>query len=80
MDERISIDDDDRLEALVDRAARGEQIVLTRDGAAVGKIVATPKRNRADALAAVEEMTRLRRGITLGDISIRDLVTEGRKY
>jgi hypothetical protein len=29
---------------------------------------------------AVERIRQLRRGVTLGDVSIKDLINEGRKY
>ena len=35
---------------------------------------------RASARAAVEELRELRKGITLGGLSIKELVNEGRKY
>lgn len=82
MEERIAIDEDEKLDALVDRAAQGEDIALTRNGTVVARIVATPpKLSPEKANALFEELKRLRKGQILGDdITIKDLVTDGRKY
>lgn len=80
MEERIAIDDDETLDALVDRAAQGEDIVFTRNGAVVARIVATPpKLSPERAQFLFDEMKRLRKGQTLGGITIRELIDDGRK-
>jgi antitoxin (DNA-binding transcriptional repressor) of toxin-antitoxin stability system len=82
MEERIAIDEDEKLDALVDRAAQGEDIALTRNGAVVARIVATPaKRPPEQVEALMEEFRRLRKGQILGDdLTIKDLINGGRKY
>lgn len=82
MEERIAIDEDERLDALVDRAAQGEDIALTRKGTVVARIVATPpKLSREQADALFEELKRVRKGQILGeDLTIKELINDGRKY
>lgn len=64
---------------LINRVAQGETITVTRNGVAIARI--TPVNDDADdALAAMEELHRFRRERrpTLGGITIRELVEEGR--
>jgi prevent-host-death family protein len=70
-----------RLSELVERAARGEEIVITRRGEQVARLV--PPRT-LDALGQARTLAarirRSRSGQALGDgASIRDLIEEGRR-
>jgi prevent-host-death family protein len=48
---RISIDEAEaRLDELVDRAEAGEEVILTRDGLAIVKLVPKEARGRATSL------------------------------
>lgn len=80
MDKEFAIDGDEELKALVESAEPGEEIVLTRAGKAVAKVVPTPAPfDRQSALDAAESIRASR--FTLGpDLTIKDLINEGRKY
>jgi antitoxin (DNA-binding transcriptional repressor) of toxin-antitoxin stability system len=82
MNKHVAIDHDQRLRALVDQATPGEDIVLTRDGKAVAKIViGTTETDRTDAIAAMERIREIGAGISLGDgLRFEDLTHEGHKY
>lgn len=58
----------------------GETITITRHGMVVARLVPVGK-TRDDAIAAMEDIHRLRRERrpTLGGISIRELIEEGRE-
>lgn len=64
---------------LLDRAEAGERITITRHGrevAVLGPVSPSTDRTAAEAVVGLLE---LRRGQTLGpDLSLRDLVDEGR--
>lgn len=70
-----------RFSELLDQAAAGGQITITRHGQPVavlmpaGGTLARKERNRLLA-----EARRLRKGVRLGGVSIKELVAEGRKY
>ena len=68
------------LGALLDLVSRGEEIVITRRGKPVARLVAeTSIPNHDQAHKAIADMVRMRRGVTLGEgISIRSLIDEGR--
>ena len=70
-----------RLSELVERAARGEEIVITRRGQPVARLVPPPVPNAADqARSLAARIRKSRAGQTLGDgLRLRDLVEEGRR-
>ena len=76
-----------RLGALLDLVERGEEVTITRHGKPVAKLVApatseTQQQKPFDkeaAKAAVKAIREMRKGVTLGGISIRELIDEGRR-
>ena len=65
---------------LLDWVEQGEEVVITRRGKPVAKLVRLePATDRAKVLAAVQRIRAMRKGVTLGDLSIRDLIDEGRQ-
>jgi prevent-host-death family protein len=68
-----------KLGQLLALVERGEEVVITRHGKEVARLV--PPRtaiNRAEARAAVQRIREMRRGVTLGGLSLKDLINEGR--
>jgi prevent-host-death family protein len=72
------------LPQLLARVEGGETITITRHGKAVARLVpATAAKSNRDVKKVIEEMARFQneRGPTLGpDLSIRDLIDEGRRF
>lgn len=73
-----------RLSELLDRVERGEQIVITRHGRPVARLVPEREADRTTARAAVARLVALgerttKRGIDLSDSQIRALREEGRR-
>ena len=68
------------LGSLLDLVEKGEEITITRHGKPVARLVAANDTfDRAAARKAVEEIHEMRKGVTLGGISIKELIEEGRK-
>ena len=69
------------LSALLDRVEQGEDIVITRRGRAVARLVSVDNAaaRQASAARAAAELREMRKGVTLGGISLRDLIEEGRR-
>ena len=68
-----------RLGALLDQVERGEQIVITRRGKPVAKLVPVgPDFDRVKARRAIAGLLEASRGVTLGGLRIKDLISEGR--
>ncbi len=68
--------------SVVERAAAGEEVTITKHGKPVAKIVPVrTERDRAKARAAFQDIIRLRdeTGATLGGLSWKELRDEGRK-
>lgn len=72
-----------RLCELVDRASRGEEIVITRHGEQVARLMPLPApapKGQGQARALAERIRRSRSGQALGEgVSMRQLVEGGRR-
>ena len=69
------------LAQLLDRVARGEEIRITRHGRPVARLVPEVDDESADVRAAIAEIKEFRKGRTLGgDVTIRELIEEGRRF
>ena len=66
------------LSALVERAGRGEEITITRRGAAVARLVPAEEWRPHDPIEAAARIRKLRRGLKLKGATIRSLIEEGR--
>jgi len=68
-----------QLPRLLDEVEQGETITITRHGRPIARVVPVRGRQRSvkEAIAALEEF---RQGHTLGDITIKELIEEGRRH
>lgn len=85
MDEVGILDARNNFSSLVERAEKGEEVIITRHGRPVAKLVAAEPENeeerRKRAREAVEAIWEMRKQVKpLGDITIKDLINEGRRY
>lgn len=65
---------------LLDRAAAGEEIIITKHGHPVAKLVPVqPQKSVAERRAAIEKWKSQSKGLSLGGLKIRDLIDEGRR-
>jgi prevent-host-death family protein len=68
-----------RLSELLGEVARGGEVVITKRGVPVAKLVpVVPPFDRDRAFRAAEGLREASRGVTLGGIKIKDLISEGR--
>jgi len=68
-----------KLGQLLDRVERGEEIIITRRGKAVARLMsAEPGFDREKARRAVAGILEASKGASLGGLTIKDLVNEGR--
>jgi prevent-host-death family protein len=67
--------------ALLDLVENGEEVVITRRGKPVARLVrAEAGFDREKARQAVENIIARSKGVTLGGLKIKDLINEGRKW
>jgi prevent-host-death family protein len=68
-----------RLGRLLDQVEAGEEIVITRRGKPVARLVpAVPGFDRAKAQQAAAGLLEASRGLSLGGLTIKELISEGR--
>jgi prevent-host-death family protein len=68
------------LNELLRRVSNGETIQITRRGIPIAKLVPADSENKEKTARAVRELRDIRKGLTLGDLTIRELIDEGRRY
>lgn len=69
-----------RLGQLLDRVEAGEEVVITRRGKAVARLVPPSMVfDRERSRRAAQRIREMRKGETLGGLAIKDLISEGRR-
>jgi prevent-host-death family protein len=70
------------LPQLLDRVAKGEEFTITKHGNPVARLVpASPVKAKPDVRQVIEELKAFAKGNTLGDdITVRDLIEDGRRF
>jgi prevent-host-death family protein len=65
---------------LLDWVEAGDEVIITRRGKVVARMVPpTPKMDPEDVIAIIKGIRERRKGVSLGGLSIKDLITEGRR-
>ena len=69
------------LASLLDRVAKGEKITITRHGVPAALLVPVgPGEQKLSHKEIVEGMRDLRKRVKPGEMSVREMVNEGRRY
>jgi len=66
------------LPALLERVAKGEEIIITKHGVPIARLVPVENKRHRDVRSVIEELKIFRKGHTLRGISVRDMINEGR--
>ncbi len=67
------------LSALLDQVEAGEEVVITKHGRPVARLVGARASERTQVNAAFEKLKAMRKGTTLGGLSWKALRDEGRR-
>ena len=67
------------LSSLLDRVIQGDEVLITRRGTPVAKLVPAGYARKAKAVAAIEKLRAIRRDVRLGGLDWRRLRDQGRK-
>ena len=68
------------LSKLLEKVEAGEEIVITRHGSAVAKLVPVKKETTAEErAAAIARIQRLGASLSLGGLKVKDLIAKGRR-
>jgi prevent-host-death family protein len=66
------------LSALLERVAAGEEVVITKHGKPIARLIGAEASDRQRVADAVATMKQLRKETTLGELSWKDLRDQGR--
>ncbi|MBW4503795.1 MAG: type II toxin-antitoxin system prevent-host-death family antitoxin [Scytonema hyalinum WJT4-NPBG1] len=67
------------LPALLERVAKGEEFVITKHGVPIARLVPVDQDQKRDFRSVIEELKQFRKGHTLGGLSVREMINEGRR-
>jgi len=67
------------LTQLLERVAKGERITITKHGVPVATLQPADSSKRTPVRDVIDQLKQFRRGHRLEGLSIRDLITEGRR-
>jgi len=67
------------LPALLERVAKGEEIIITKHGVPIARLVPVENKRHRDVRSVIEELKIFRKGHTLRGVSLRDMIHEGRR-
>jgi prevent-host-death family protein len=68
------------LSKLLKRASEGEPITITKHGVSVAKLVPAGSSKKSDVRTLIQEIRKFRKGHTLGGMSLREMIDEGRRF
>jgi prevent-host-death family protein len=68
------------LPRLLERVQKGERFVITKHGQPVAELVPFRERDSDRIRAAIRDLKAFQKGHSLGGLSIREMIEEGRKY
>lgn len=65
---------------LLERVSHGEEITITRYGLPIARLVpAKAGLSQVDRRAAIDQLLKMREGLSLNGLKIKDLIDEGRR-
>jgi len=67
------------LPKILDRVSKGERITITKHGVPVAVLQPPPSETSADTQSVIHAIRKFRTKHTLGNISLRDMIEEGRR-
>ena len=68
------------LPKLLERVQKGERFVITKHGHPVAELIPYRKRDPDKILAAINHLKVFQKTHSLGGLSVREMIEEGRKY
>ncbi len=68
------------LPKLLEQVRKGERFVITKHGVPVAELIPVQKRSKQEVRAAIQGLKKFQTSHSLGGISVRELMEEGRKY
>ena len=67
------------LSSLLEKVKAGEEVLITRHGKAIARLVPADQAARSDLKKTISDVQNLRKSMTLGSLDWRELRDEGRR-
>ncbi len=67
------------LPKLIERVQKGERIIITKHGVPVAVLQSPDTEKNVDFKTVIAELCKFRDGHSLGDLTIREMIEEGRR-
>ena len=68
------------LPRLLSQVEKGESITITKRGKPIAKLIPAEEQEKPDVRTAIEQVKAFRKGRTLGDLTIREMIDDGRRF
>jgi prevent-host-death family protein len=68
------------LPELLSAVAKGERITITKHGVPIAIIIPVEQSRSKEIGSAIAKIKQMRNKLTLGGLSVRDLINEGRRF
>ena len=68
------------LPRLLSEVEHGETITITKRGKPVAKLIPVQEQIKPEVTSVIEQMKAFRKGQSLGGMSIREMIDEGRRF
>ena len=68
------------LPRLLDKVAQGESVTITKHGVPVAMLVPVPTAQRRSVRETIEAIEQFRQGNSLGSMTVREMIEEGRRW
>lgn len=68
------------LPRLLDQAAKGEKITITKHGVPIAMLVPAPTIQKADIRSVIAELRKFRKQHSLGGLKLKEMIEEGRRF
>ncbi len=67
------------LSQLLSRVLQGDTVTITRHGVPVATLGPYEKESRPPAEEVIERLRKARRGVTIGDVALKEAIDQGRR-
>jgi prevent-host-death family protein len=68
------------LPSLLEKVGKGEEVIITKHGVPIAKLVPVTEAEKRDRKDVVQSLLKFAKGNSMGGMTIRDMIDEGRKY
>ena len=65
---------------LLERVRKGERFMITKHGNSMAELIPFRKRDREKIRAAIEDLKAFQKAHSLGGLSVREMIEDGRKF